>query len=491
MLGQRLSQKQLQSLSPQQIQLMKLLQVPTAMLEQRVSEELEANPALEEGPQERLEAEEPSSEAAEEEREFELDEYLEQYLEEDPVLYQRSSASGGPNEEQAQLPLATSNTFHDFLEQQIALLDIEQPTDEQIVRELVGNLDENGYLSQSILSIQDDLLIKYGLEVPESRILAILERVQRLDPPGVGARNLQECLLIQLQQKLDQAEENGDTASGNALRLASEIVEEQFEAYSKKHYDKIRQQLQISEDRLKAADDEIQKLNPKPASGFSGNTRNTPYIQPDFFVYNRDGKLELSLNSRNAPVLSVSDSYRDLLKSYKGKRRLSDRQKADLHFVKQKVDSARWFIEAIQQRQRTLYRTMQAILDYQYDYFLTGNTQQLRPMILKDIAEPTGLDLSTVSRVVNNKYVQTEFGILRLKDLFSESVRNAEGKEVSNLEVKQKLKELIESEDKHKPYSDQKLKDLLEEAGYPIARRTVAKYREQLGLPVARLRKSL
>jgi len=491
MLGQRLSQKQLQSLSPQQIQLMKLLQIPTAMLDQRISEELEANPALEEGPQEHMEAEEPASETTEEEREFELDEYLEQYLEEDPVLYQRGSASGSPDEEQAQLPLATPNTFHDFLEQQLALLDFEQPTDARIAQELIGNLDENGYLSQSVLSIQDDLLIKYGMEVPESRILAILERIQRLDPPGVGARNLQECLFIQLRQKWDQADEDGDADSENALRLALKIVEAHFEAYSKKHYSKIRQQLQISEEELKAADDEIQKLNPKPASGFSGHTRSTPYIQPDFFVYNRDGKLELSLNGRNAPVLSVSDSYRDLLKSYKGKRGLSDRQKADLHFVKQKVDSARWFIEAIQQRQRTLYRTMQAILDYQYDYFLTGNAQQLRPMILKDIAEPTGLDLSTVSRVVNNKYVQTEFGILRLKDLFSESVRNAEGREVSNLEVKQKLKELIESEDRHKPYSDQKLKALLENAGYPIARRTVAKYREQLGLPVARLRKSL
>jgi len=490
MLGQRLTQKQWQSLSPQQIQLMKLLQIPGAMLQQRVSEELEANPALEEGPPEQSELDELAAEPAnEEDREFELDEYLEQYLEEDPVLYQRST--GSSEEEPAQLPLASRNTFHDYLEQQLALLNFSNAQEERIARELIGNLDENGYLSQPVLSIQDDLLIKYGMEIPKARILAVLERIQSLDPPGVGARNLQECLEIQLQQKWDRAEAEGDIDQLRVLKAALQMVEEHFDAYSKKHFEKIRQHLQLDEDTLKAADAEIRKLNPKPASGFSGNNRETPYIQPDFFLYNRDGELELSLNQYNLPVLNVSESYRDLLKSYGNKRGLSTQQKTEWQFVKQKVDSARWFIEAIQQRQQTLLRTMQAILEYQYDYFLTGDVRQLRPMILKDIAEPTGLDLSTISRVVNNKYIQTEFGILRLKDLFSESVRNAEGEEVSNREVKEKLQELIESEDKKAPLSDQKLKDRLEKAGYPIARRTVAKYREQLGLPVARLRKKL
>ncbi len=490
MLGQRLTQKQWQSLSPQQIQLMKLLQIPGAMLQQRVSEELEANPALEEGPPEQSELDELAAEPAnEEDREFELDEYLEQYLEEDPVLYQRST--GSSEEEPTQLPLASRNTFHDYLEQQLALLNFSNAQEERIARELIGNLDENGYLSQPVLSIQDDLLIKYGMEIPKARILAVLERIQSLDPPGVGARNLQECLEIQLQQKWDRAEAEGDIDQLRVLKAALQMVEEHFDAYSKKHFEKIRQHLQLDEDTLKAADAEIRKLNPKPASGFSGNNRETPYIQPDFFLYNRDGELELSLNQYNLPVLNVSESYRDLLKSYGNKRGLSTQQKTEWQFVKQKVDSARWFIEAIQQRQQTLLRTMQAILEYQYDYFLTGDVRQLRPMILKDIAEPTGLDLSTISRVVNNKYIQTEFGILRLKDLFSESVRNAEGEEVSNREVKEKLQELIESEDKKAPLSDQKLKDRLEKAGYPIARRTVAKYREQLGLPVARLRKKL
>ena len=325
----------------------------------------------------------------------------------------------------------------------------------------------------------------------------MLKTVQRFDPPGVGARDLQECLSIQLRQKTEIVEDGEplDAFPEEGLKLASLIINQYFEEFTKEHYEKLLRTLNISEDDLKEAIDIILKLNPKPASGYSSsNSRATQYVVPDFIIANREGELELSLNSRNAPDLRINDQYKDMLHTYQSSKKAgksNKKQKEAVQFIKQKIDSAKWFIDAIVQRQQTMYRTMYAILQYQYDYFLTGDQRKLRPMILKDIAEITGLDISTVSRVANSKFVQTEFGTKRLKSFFSESMQNEDGEEVSTIEIKKILSDIIESENKRKPLSDEKLKNHLKEKGYSIARRTVAKYREQLNIPVARLRKEL
>jgi RNA polymerase sigma-54 factor len=369
---------------------------------------------------------------------------------------------------------------------------LETEEEELIADQLLGSIDDDGYLRRAITSVRDDLMFAHNIFVEEPDIERILRQIQDFDPPGLGGRNLQECLLIQLRQKLDKEEYNWEHEE--SVELAIQILDNYFDEFSKKHYSKLTQKLDISEDDLKAAIDEILKLNPKPASGFAstGTSRNTQYVVPDFIIHNRDGELELTLNSRNAPSLHVSDHYQDMLKSYrKSDRNRSQQEKEAMTFVKQKIDSARWFIDAIRQRQQTMYKTMYTILQYQYDYFLTGNQKKLRPMILKDIADITGLDISTISRVVNSKYVQTEFGTKLLKDFFSESLQNEEGDEVSTLEVKKTLQEIVANENKRKPLSDQKLMNALKEKGYNIARRTVAKYREQLDIPVARLRKEL
>ncbi|MEZ5040877.1 MAG: RNA polymerase factor sigma-54 [Saprospiraceae bacterium] len=506
MLRQTLSQKMLQKLSPQQIQLMKLLQVPTVALEQRIKEELEANPALDEGSNQEEssafdEIEDPSmsnndsqSEEDYQEESYDFDEYINDYIEDDPSSYKLRSDNYAEEEERT-IPIAVENSFHDYLEEQLGLLALASEKEEAIAAQIIGSIDDDGYLRREPIAILDDLMFSQNVFAEEEEVLAVLAKIQRFDPPGIGARDLQECLRIQLQLRLDQ-EELLDDDQIKWLKCSIKIVSKYFDEFTKKHYDKLIRQLNISEGQLKYAIDEILKCNPKPASGYnSGNGRTgIQYIVPDFIIVNRDGELELTLNSKNAPDLRVNDQYRDMLKAYKVTtkgRRANRQEKEAVLFIKQKIDSARWFIDAIRQRQQTMYNTMYAILQYQYDFFLTGDQKKLRPMILKDVADITGLDISTVSRVANSKFVQTEFGTKRLKDFFSESLSTSEGEEVSTIEVKKILREVIDAENKKRPLSDEKLKDILQEKSYNIARRTVAKYREQLGVPVARLRKEL
>ncbi len=507
MLKQSLSQKMLQKLSPQQIQLMKLLQIPTATLDQRIKEELEANPALEEGEEkdvlneiaENQASDNPSNEGDLSENEdfreetYELDDYLSDYIEDDPTSYKlRGDDYNTADEEEKTIPVAVENTFQEHLERQLGLLDLSERS-LIIAKQIVGSIDEDGYLRRDPTSIIDDLMFSQNIQAKKEEVFELLEAIQNFDPPGVGARDLQECLLIQIDQKI--SDEDIDDDELDDIIVAKKILKKQFDKFSKKHYQKLIKLLGITESKLKSAVELILKLNPKPASGFLGGNRTTnQYVVPDFIIHNRDGELELTLNSRNAPDLRINDQYRDMLISYKHSaksKKKNSKEKEAVLFIKQKIDSAKWFIDAIVQRQQTMSKTMYAIMQYQYDYFLTGDQRKLRPMILKDIAELTGLDISTVSRVANSKFVQTEFGTKRLKDFFSESLQNQAGEEVSTLEVKKILSDIIEKENKRKPLSDEKLKNLLKEKGYNIARRTVAKYREQLNIPVARLRKEL
>lgn len=518
MLKQQLTQKLQQKLSPQQIQLMKLLQIPTAALDQRIKEELEANPALEEGDTEEEEdnleivrsddnvsnepenAEEQNTEVDEydegdelpPDEEVSLDDYLNEYDDDDEASYKTRGDTYQAEEEGKTLPIAVENTYHEYLEQQLGMLDFNDEKDKIIARQIVGSIDEDGYLRREVDAILDDLLFSQGVVATKEEVEYWLSKIQRFDPPGTGARNLQECLLLQLEQK--QASEGTPPEEKELLAIAHRLIKDYFDEFTKKHYQRLQRQLGISEEHLKEAIDEILKLNPKPASGYVSSSRNYHYIVPDFIIVNRDGELELSLNSRNAPDLHINSQYKEMLRAYKNQtkgRRATKKEKEAVLFIKQKIDSAKWFIDAIRQRQQTMFNTMYAIMNYQYDYFLTGDQKRLRPMILKDIADITGLDISTVSRVANSKYVQTEFGTKRLKDFFSESLQTTDGEEVSTLEVKKILTDIINNENKRKPYSDEKLKNLLCEKGYNIARRTVAKYREQLNIPVARLRKEL
>ncbi|RMG81254.1 MAG: RNA polymerase sigma-54 factor [Bacteroidetes bacterium] len=509
MLKQNLSQKMVQKLSPQQIQLMKLLQIPTATLEQRIKEELEANPALEEG-EERDELENARTESDENadaaddsedieieeparEEEFELDDYLTDFIEDDPSSYKLKANNYSADDEDKSIPVAVESTFHEYLEEQLGMLEFEDERDEIIARQIVGSIDDDGYLRREPVAIIDDLMFSQNIIATEEEILKWLKVIQKFDPPGTGARNLQECLRLQLENRMEY--ELLKDEDREAVEVAMRIINDHFDEFTKKHYQKLQRQLGISEEELKDAIEEILKLNPKPASGHSGSgSRTVHYIVPDFIIVNRDGELELTLNSRNAPDLRINEHYKDMLLSYKDStrgRRADKKEKEAVMFIKQKIDSAKWFIDAIRQRQETMYKTMYAIMQYQYDYFLTGDQKMLRPMILKDIADITGLDISTVSRVANSKFVQTEFGTMRLKDFFSESLQTQDGEEVSTLEVKKILTDIINNEDKRKPLSDEKLKNILREKGYNIARRTVAKYREQLNIPVARLRKEL
>jgi len=498
-----LSQKQqmLQKLSPQQIQLMKLLQVPTANLEQRIKEEMEANPALDEGNDDiRDEFSENQSEEQvgegddSQEEAYELDDYLNDYIEDDPSSYKLRANNYSADEEETNIPIAVEQSFHEYLEQQLGLIELANDKEKAIAEQIIGSIDEDGYLRRDPLSIVDDLMFSQNVFASEEEVLRVLKQIQQLDPPGTAARDLQECLLLQIEAKLDQVDEEEEDE--HALCVAHKMLSKYFDGFSKKHYEKLQRQLGIDTEELRDAMDEILKLNPKPASGYSRtiNDRVVQYIVPDFIIENQNGELALTLNQRNAPELHISDHFRHMLQDYgheKAKGKLSRSQKDALRFVKQKVESARWFIDAIRQRYETLYKTMYAILQYQYDFFLTGDQKKIRPMILQDIADITGLDVSTVSRVANSKYVQTEFGTRRLKDFFSESMQTSEGEEVSTLQVKNILSEIVAAENKRKPLSDEKLKNLLREKGYKIARRTVAKYREQLNIPKASLRKEL
>jgi len=500
MLKQNLSQGMLQKLSPQQIQLMKLLQIPTATLDQRIQEELESNPALDEGEEfeEVFDIEEgfddDKDENAEQEESVELDDYLQEYLDDDPISYKLKSDNYASTEDEKTIPIAVENSFHDHLENQIGMLEFDNETDEIIAHQIVGSIDQDGYLRRDPASIVDDLMFSQNVIVEKDDIQRMLNIVQHLDPPGVASTNLQECLLNQMDASINKSEETTSAVMLNARK----ILDSYFDEFTKKHYEKLKKALNVSEPDLKEAIGEILKLNPKPASGFNTgsyqNTNSVQYIMPDFIIVNRDGELELSLNNKNAPDLRINDGYMDMLRSYKDTtkgRRSTKKEKEAIMFIKQKIDSAKWFIDAIKQRQETLYNTMYTIMQYQYDFFLSGDNRKLKPMILKDIAEITSLDISTISRVANSKFVQTEFGTKRLKDFFSESLQTQDGKEVSTFEVKNILEDAIKAEDKRKPLSDEKLKDFLMKKGYNIARRTVAKYREQLSIPVARLRKEL
>jgi len=494
MLKQSLSQKMLQKLSPQQIQLMKLLQVPTSTLEQRIKEELEANPALEESEdyndvfdleeanfQNETSPESPNND----EPTFEFDDYLNEYLDDDPSNYKMKGDEYATDEEKS-MPISFESSFHENLEKQLGLLDLNE-NQLIIANQIIGSIDEDGYLRREPSSIIDDLLFSQNIEVNEADVLDLVKQIQKFEPPGICARNLQECLLLQLQDKVSKDNTDG------AKKIALLILQNYFEEFTKKHYDKIKKQLNLSDSDLKDAIEVIIKLNPKPASTLESNSVNQ-YIIPDFIVSNREGELELSLNSKNAPDLRINDQYMDMLKGYRETvqgRKPTRPEKEAVLFIKQKIDSAKWFIDAIKQRQDTLYRTMYAIMQYQYDFFMTGDERRIKPMILKDLAEVTGLDISTVSRVANSKFVQTEFGTKRLKEFFSESMQTQDGSEVSTLEIKNILNDVISREDKTKPLSDEKLMEILEDKGYNIARRTIAKYREQLNIPVARLRKEL
>lgn len=484
MLKQQLSQKLIQKLSPQQIQLMKLIQLPTQALEQRIKEELEANPALEEAAasEDRSSEEEIYGNEGEQEgsESIEAEEInVDEYLSDDEVPDYRLKANNySADDEEAQVPLSGGTSFTDYLLNQISTMPLSN-RERQLAEYLIGSIDEEGYLRRELRAVVDDLAFGLNLFVEETELEEALKKVQLLDPPGVGARDLRECLLLQLQRR-----ESSVSVQDARLILANHFVD-----FTKKHYDKIVARLELDEDRFREALDEIVHLNPKPGNSSSQTSGNVQTVIPDFSINVEDGALALSLNGRNAPELNVSREYRELLDSYKQSKEKSKAQKDAVLFVKQKLDGAKWFIEAIRQRQQTLLLTMSAIMNYQKEYFLTGDERNLKPMILKDIADEIGMDISTVSRVASNKYVATPYGTFLIKDFFSESMKNEAGEDVSTREIKRILLDAIEEENKRKPLTDEKLAKTLKEKGYPIARRTVAKYREQLDIPVARLRK--
>ena len=488
---QRLQQKLLQRLSPQQIQLMKLLQVPTASLETRIKEELEENPALELEP-ERFEekentgddfdtAEETTDDAttADSYEDDSVSDYIQD--DDDEADYKLRDTNYPEFSEEREHPIRSGTSFYDLLTDQLHLLNLDN-TQQTIAEQVVGSIDEDGYLRRDTSAMVDDLAFRQNVIVTEADVEAIIEMIQQFDPPGVAARNLQECLLLQLKRK-----EQVDPLDGIAITILTNY----FDEFSRKHYDKIQKAISISEDEMRGVIQVVTRLNPKPGGESPDDSQELNYVVPDFFIYNIGGKLELTLNSRNAPELRISEGYRDMLRDYEKGAKKDKRQKEAVLFIKQKIDAAKWFIDAIQQRQQTLLLTMQAILEHQQNFFMSGDESDLRPMILKDVAAATGLDISTVSRVANSKYVQTEFGTYRLKFFFNEALTTDTGEEVSTREVKRILSDLIAGEDKKNPVSDERLTELLQGKGYEIARRTVAKYREQLMIPVARLRREL
>jgi len=494
-LSQSFQQKMLQKLSPQQIQLMKLLQVPTANLEERIKEELEENPALEQSEDghedeytDELKDEFDSVNEEDAEPDGSEDDYdnvdISEYVVDDDgeiADYKTRDDNYPEMDDQKVIPIKVETSFHELVLNQLGMLELDE-RNYKIAEQIVGSLDDDGYLRRELSSIADDLAFRQSLVIDEKEIAAIIQQIQQFDPPGIAARDLQECLLLQLKRK---------TAEGQSVELALLILSKYFEEFTKKHYEKIQRSLNLSDEQIKEVINQIIKLNPKPGGNMGEMNKAETYIVPDFFVINNNGQLELTLNAKNAPDLRISDGYRDMLKDYEKGSKKDKRQKEAVLFIKQKIDSAKWFIDMIKQRQDTLIGTMGAIMKHQQDFFLTGDETTMHPMILKDIAELTFLDISTVSRVANSKFVQTEFGTYRLKFFFSESLSTDSGEEVSTREVKKILSDIIEEEDKRKPLSDEVLTDMLQEKGYNIARRTVAKYREQLNVPVARLRKEL
>jgi RNA polymerase sigma-54 factor len=521
MLKQGLQQKLLQKLSPQQIQLIKLLQVPTDALEERIKEELETNPALEEGEQEddsedeitstteeeapeTKDETEPASEAETEtekeekeekeeevaaEKEDEEDDFLTSdnndltdYMDEDEVAEYKMRDENYPEQEDKRvLPVPVSRSFHEYLEEQLGMEELE-PHKHMLGEYLIGSMDDDGYLRRPLDAMVDDLAFSQNIICTEKELEDVLKIIQEFDPPGTGARDLKECLLLQLQR---------DEEHPHLQQLCLRVINEFFDEFVKKHYEKLQKQLEIDDELFKQVIGHITHLNPKPGSAFTGSSEFEKIIIPDFHITNNDGELDLTLNQMNVPDLRISQHFKEMIRDYQKGAKKDKAQKEAVMFIRQKIDSAKWFIDAIRQRQQTLLLTMNAIMEHQLEFFLTGDETRLKPMILKDIAEKTGLDISTVSRVANSKYVQTEFGTFKLKFFFAESLSTDSGEEVSTREVKKILTDLISVESKKKPLSDQKLTFLLKEKGYNIARRTVAKYREQLEIPVARLRKEL
>lgn len=507
MMDQRLLLKLGLKLSPQQIQLMKLMMVPTAQLEQRIKEEIESNPALEEGeggedelPETEAEVgdtpteTEPTetendaeAEAAEEELKVDDEVDMSEYYDEDDegvADYKTADPSEfhDPDDDKKTIPVVTSSSFQEFLEEQVGMMDLDE-RQQHIALHLIGSLDDDGYLRRDPDAIVDDLAFRQNIMTDKAELEQILLRIQKLEPPGVGARTLEECLLLQLKRKEDPTV---------FTEIAIRIVQEYFDAFAKKHYARLQNVFDMDGAKLKKVLDEITRLNPKPGSAYSGSSGDAQLtIIPDFILTNNNGELSIALNSANAPELRVSNHFRDMITTYKHSKIKSKQQKEAMVFIKQKIDSAKWFIDAIQSRYHTMLMVMNTLLDIQHDYFATGDETRIKPMILKDIADRTGFDISTISRVANSKYVQTEFGTISLKYFFNEALTNDAGEEVSTREVKQILQDLILGESKKKPISDLVLTKILNDRGYNVARRTVAKYREQLNIPVARLRKEL
>ncbi len=482
MLKQRLQQKLLQKLSPQQIQLMRLIQLPTQAFEQKLKQEIEENPALESSNENDFE-DEPFSDDFESDRDFDDSDSeinVDEYLSDDEFPNYRLQENNFNDDEEKDIPFASGKSFNQYLQEQLNTLSLSD-LDFQVAYFLVGSIDDNGYLRQSIEDIVDDLAFSQNISTTVKEVEKVLNIIHQLDPVGVGARNLRECLLIQLKHK----------TKTDARQLAINILNDSFDEFVKKHFDKLMLIHQITEEELRDAIKEVACLNPKPGGNFIDNSKSNSQITPDFTITIEENKLVLQLNNRNAPELHISNEYHNLLKGYQESTNKSKSQKEAVFFVKQKLDAAKSFIDAVIQRQQTLFITMNAIMNYQKDYFLTGDEQNLKPMILKDIAEAINMDISTISRVANSKYVDTPYGTKLIKEFFSESMKNEQGDDVSTKEIKKILQNLIEQENKSKPLTDGKLANLLLIKGYPIARRTIAKYREQLDLPVARLRKIL
>ncbi|CAM1360167.1 RNA polymerase, sigma 54 subunit, RpoN/SigL [Tenacibaculum sediminilitoris] len=487
MLKQSLHQKLLQKLSPQQIQLMKLIQLPTQAFEERLKQEIEENPALDTGKEEPenfedtlandVDYDDSGNEKIDAE-DINIDEYL---SDDEYPSYKTQTNNYSSDDEDKQVPYAAGTSFHQSLKNQLNTFRINE--EERAIAEfLVGSIDDSGYIRRNIIDLVDDLAFTQNVFTTEEKVQDVLINiVQRLDPTGVGALNLKECLIIQLKAK-----------SENKIRtLAIKVLEDAFDHFVKKHYKKLLEKYNISEEQLKDVINEISRLNPKPGSSYAGNNKIAEQIVPDFSIKIIDGNLDLTLNARNAPELHVSREYNNMLKGYQDSKEKTKSQKDAVLFIKQKLDAAKWFIDAIKQRQQTLLVTMSAIMHRQSAYFLTGDERKLKPMILKDIADEINMDVSTVSRVASSKYVSTPYGTKLIKEFFSESMKNDQGEDVSTKEIKKILETVIKEEDKRKPLTDEKLSELLKEKGYPIARRTVAKYREQLDIPVARLRKEI
>lgn len=486
MLRQKLQQKLLQKLSPQQIQMIKLLEIPSMQLEQRIKAEIEENPALEEGAlEETMQNENQDDDVTSDPNDTDKEEFtLEDYMEDDDYpSYKLNSQNYSKDDKREEIPFSVGLSFQDYLENQLGLRKLDEKQ-HLLALYMLGNIDDDGYLRRKLDNIVDDVAFALNIKTDEIELIGILQIIQELDPPGVGARSLQECLLLQIQAR-DMDDPN--------IKLAHRILSDFFPEFTRKHYDKIIARLNITDGQLKGALDEILHLNPKPGGAYSDPQNKTAsHIIPDFILENNEGDLELALNVKNLPELRVSKTYSTMLQTYQYNRgHNSKSQKEALSFVKQKLDSARWFIDAIRQRQNTLLVTMNAIINYQQEYFLTGEETRLRPMILKDIADMTGLDVSTISRVANSKYIQTNFGIFPLKYFFSEGMQTESGEEVSTREIKKILQNCVEGEDKRHPLTDDHLAEMLNDKGYHIARRTIAKYREQLNIPVARMRKEL